>query len=97
MSHEDEDFEMARVSEADLRVLLSCTLYYKDKETMKSYCLFDISTKKPKQYRLDRKKDFQQLYLIIRMFRQNMAVAEKYQRQKEVARSVYFYEMGIKE
>ena len=26
-----------------------------------------------------------------------MAVAEKFQRQKEVARSVYFYEMGIKD
>ena len=69
-------------SEADLRVLLSCTLYYQDKGIMQGYCLYDRlgKTKGGKQFRLDRKKDFQQLYLIIRMFRQNLAVAEKYQR-----------------
>ena len=28
LGHLDDNFEMARISEADLRVLLSCTLYY---------------------------------------------------------------------
>ena len=41
MSHEDDDFEMARISEADLRVLLSCTLYYQDKTVMQGFCLYD--------------------------------------------------------
>ena len=69
---------MARISEADLRVLLSCTLYYQDKAAMQGYCLYDKLGKKGKYYKLERKNDFQKLYLIIRMFRQNMAVAEKF-------------------
>ena len=60
LNHTDDDFEMARISEADLRVLLSCTLYYQDKEMMQGYNLYDkLSKAKGKQYRLDRKKDFQ--------------------------------------
>ena len=81
LGHLDDDFDMARISEADLRVLLSCTLYCQDLNILQGFCLFDkLGKTKGKQYRLDRKKDFQQFYLIIRVFRQNLATAEKFQK-----------------
>ena len=58
------------MSQSDLRVLLNCILYFQDKNLLLGYHLYDITGKKnSKHFRLDRKKDFQQFYLIIRMFR----------------------------
>lgn len=69
LTYESEDIEYARMSESDLRVLLMCTLFFADKRILCDYCLYDRTGAKPKQYRLDRKKDFQKFYLIIRMLR----------------------------
>jgi len=51
----------------------------------KDYILFEKKAIKGKKYRLDRKKDFQKFYLMIRGLRQNLLTAEKYKRHQEMA------------
>ena len=98
LSLDHPGLENSRMSEADLRVLLICIQYHYDKEMLEEYILYDKSQNKGrgKYYRLKVQKDFQQFYLTVRIFRQNLITAEKYSRQQELTKSVFLYEMGIK-
>ena len=97
LNHEDERIETAKMSQADIRVFLMCTQYYHDSYIFKSYCLFDKFKKgsKGRQYRLERKQDFNAFYLLIRVFRDNKIAADKYEVKQKIARDVHLIETGL--
>ena len=45
---QDENFELVKLSEVDLRVLLMCILYFYDRQMLEDYCLFDRMGNKSK-------------------------------------------------
>ena len=87
--------DQARISIKDLQVLLICMMYHYDVNFFEGYVLYDRLATKPRPIRLKNRKDFQQFYLIVRVFRQNLIISEKFERQKEFTKATYLYEMGI--
>ena len=68
-----------------------------DRYILQSYHLFDRFNKgaKGRQYRLDRKQDFNAFYILIRVFRDNKIASDKYKAKKKIANDVHLAESGL--
>lgn len=97
LSPEHEYLTNAKLSQADIRVFLMSTQYLYDRQIFQTYTLYDKYKKgeKARYYRLEKKKEFNAFYLIIRDFRENKILADKYEVKQKIARDVHLYETGI--